>query len=488
MRRADRRAFVIAYGAWLLGLFAYFIPPATWNPVSRFNLTRAVVEHASIRVDPFVGSTGDRAHVNGHWYSDKAPVVAVLAVPAYAAVHGYQRLRGVSPAFEAYGTPKTPALRVVPNHAFQQGLYVATVFTSGIAGVAVGLLMFELLRRRTTSRRAFTGSLAAVLGTSIFPYATSMYGHVPAAALVMAGIACLDSRGLRHPVSNGRLRGAGACLALAAGSEYLVAIPAAVVGAWFVLVAPRDRRLHALLQIALGGLVPALLVAGYHTVAFGAPWRTGYSFETQPEFVRGHASGVMGIHAPRLDGLWGLTVGVRRGLFYVAPLTLIGIVFALRNTWKRRDWAFGAGLAVLGILLFLNAGYYMWWGGASAGPRHLIPGMAFAAAGIAFYSRARQPWLAPVVLALAALSVANAVAIALVGVEAPERGDLLRDFVWKRIADGRIAALPGASNLGMQMGLSPIASVLPLLAWLGFGVLYLRRQIRQGSARVRYAA
>jgi hypothetical protein len=114
--------------------------------------------------------------------------------------------------------------------------------------------------------------------------------------------------------------------------------------------------------------------------------------------------------------------------------------------------------------------------------------MAFAASGVVFYSRRRSAWLSPLVLVLAAVSIANAVAIALVGVEAPERGDLLRDFVWKRFADGRIAALPGASNLGIRMGLSPVASVVPLLAWLVLGFAYLRRQIRRGSASARYSA
>jgi hypothetical protein len=71
MRRPDRRAFTIAYAAWLFGIFAFFIPPATWNPVSRFNLTRALVERGSFQVDPYASSTGDRAFVAGHWYSTR---------------------------------------------------------------------------------------------------------------------------------------------------------------------------------------------------------------------------------------------------------------------------------------------------------------------------------------------------------------------------------------------------------------------------------
>jgi hypothetical protein len=490
MRRADRLAFTIAYAAWLFGILAFFIPAATWNPVSRFNLTRALVERGSLQVDPYVESTGDRSLVNGHWYSDKPPVVGVLAAPAYAVVRVAQRIRGVEPDFEAYGTEKTPALRVTPNQAFQQGLYVSSLFTSGIAGIAVALLAFELLKRRTTTRRAFLGSALAVLGTPILGYATSLYGHVPAAAFVLGAIVCLDTRGQRPPdglPSPRRLRIAGACIGLTAGTEYLVAIPAALLAVWFLAITPGPARWRAFLNIAVGGAVPVLFVAGYHTAVFGAPWRTGYSFETQPEFVAGHAAGLMGIRLPHFEGLFGLTLSVRRGLFYVSPVLALGLVFLARTIWRHRDWALGAGLSVLLALLALNAGYYMWWGGAAAGPRHLIPGMAFLAAGIAFLPSYGRPWLGRIVVLVALASALNAFAIALVGVEAPERGDVLRDFAWARMGAGRIAAMNGASNLGLKVGLPAVGSVIPLLAWVAVGFAYLWRQLAQGDARTRFA-
>lgn len=491
MKRADRRAFTLAYAAWLIGIFAYFIPAATWNPVSRFNLTRALVERGSLRVDPYVASTGDRALVNGHWYSDKAPVVAVLAVPAYAAVRVVQSLRGVRPDFEAYSTARTPAVRVTPNQAFQQGLYVASLSTSGVAGAALGVLMFELLRRRGTVRRALLGSALGVLGTPVLGYATSFYGHVPAAAFVLGAIVCLDGRGQRfddETPPRSRIRIAGACLALASGSEYLVTLPAAVVAVWFLTTLPAPLRLRAFGDLLVGGALPALLVAGYHTAVFGAPWRTGYSFETVPEFVAGHSGGFMGLRLPHLEGLFGLTFGVRRGLFYVSPVAALGLVLALRRTIRCRDWAMGAGLAVLGVLLLLNAGYYMWWGGAAVGPRHLIPGMVFLAAGVAFLPAFGRPWLGRVLVLLAVVSVLNALAIAFVGVEAPEHGDVLREFVWARMRSGRIAALSGASNLGLKMGLPAVGSVLPLLAWVVAGFLYLDRQVRGAGAPRRTSA
>src|SRR5436190_4516752 len=93
----------LGYAAWLFGVFCYFLPAATWSPVSRFNLTRAIVEQRTFSIDSFADSTGDRAFYGGHWYSDKAPLPALLALPAYQAYHIMDRARGKAPAYEARG-------------------------------------------------------------------------------------------------------------------------------------------------------------------------------------------------------------------------------------------------------------------------------------------------------------------------------------------------------------------------------------------------
>jgi hypothetical protein len=479
MKRAHLRTFRLAHAAWLFGIFAFFIPAATWNPVSRFNLTRAIVEGATLQVDPYVTSTGDRSLVNGRWYSDKAPVVAFFAVPPYAVIRATQLLRGSHPDYRAYSTPKIPAARVIPNKAFTQALYICSLATSGIAGVAIGLLLFELLRRRTTWRVAFVTSTIAILGSPILPYATSLYGHVPAAALILGALVCLDPRGSRPrgtTPSPKRIRIAGLCFALAAGTEYLPAVPIVLVSLWFLLKLPHADKLRATGNLALGAAVPALLVAAYQTMVFGAPWKTGYSFEERPEFAAGHQIGVLGVHLPHWDGAFGLTFGLRRGLFYMAPVLALALVFAVRYVVRRRDWTTGAGLLVLGALFFMNAGYYMWWGGASAGPRHLIPGLAFLAIGLAAVFRSKYRWLRWIGGTLAVISIANCVAVTLVGIEPPEFADILRGWVWPRLRDAKFASMNGASNLGLKLGLPAVASVLPLLAWGLLGYEYLLSQ------------
>jgi hypothetical protein len=486
MRRADRRAFALAYGAWLFGIFAFFIPAATWNPVSRFNLTRAVVERGSLTVDPYWTSTGDRARVGGHWYSDKPPVVAIAAVPAYAIVRTTQRLRGVQPDYQSFTIGRTPAARVIPNRAFTQGLYVCSLMTSGVAGVALALLLFRFLLRRVRTSAAFLGSCLAVLGTSIFPYATSFYGHVPSAALILGAIYALDPLGSRPrgaPPSRRRVLVAGACISLAAGAEYLTAVPGALVLLSYLVWTEPKLRAKTFLNLVLGGLLPALLVAAYHTAIFGAPWRTGYSFEDQAAFATGHSSGFMGIHVPTLAGIWGLTFSVRRGLFYISPMAAVAALFAVRYAVRRRDWAVAVGVGVLVTLLLLNAGYYMWWGGASAGPRHLVPGMAFLGMGAALMLRVRHPWVRRIIVGLCVVSLANCFALTLIGIEAPESGDILRQFVWPRFRVANLAHAGGATNLGMRLGLSGPVSVVVLMVWTIGGFFYLYRKATQVRAR-----
>ncbi|HEY3499725.1 MAG TPA: hypothetical protein VGK73_33770 [Polyangiaceae bacterium] len=491
MRRADRRAFRLAYLAWIFGIFAYFLPAATWNPVSRFNLTRAIVERGTIRVDPYVTSTGDRAKVGDHWYSDKAPGMGVLAVPAYAIMRGVHALRGMRVDYEAGGSEQRPAVRFVPNLAFQQAFYVCSLSTSGVAGTAIALLLFELFRRRTSTRVAFLASSMIVIGSPLLPYSTTLYGHVPAAAFLLGAVECLDGRGRLPQVSlpsRRRLQLAGLCFALAVTCEYLTVFPAALIAVWFLVRVEPAERLRSLLALSLGAAGPLALAALYNTAAFGAPWRTGYSFETNQAFAAGHAQGLLGLGWPRAEALYGITFGPLRGLFHLWPVLAIAAMFAGLHAYRRKDWAIAAGLAALALLFLLNSGYYMWWGGAAVAPRHVLPGVPYLAAGFVLALQGSRRWIAFAVIALFVFGAATSVGFTGMGVEAREHGDLFRDHLLQKLADGKIRTFAGASNLGQKLGLpaTPI-SLVPLLVWIGCGYVYLLHRLRQASAARRFS-
>jgi hypothetical protein len=497
----------LGYAAWLFGVFCYFLPAATWSPVSRFNLTRAIVEQRTLSIDSFADSTGDRALYAGHWYSDKAPLPALLALPAYQLYHIMDVARGKAPAYEARGTRERPAMRLTVNRSFQRGLYVCSLSTVALSGVALGLILFELLRRRMPSSSALWGSAATLLCTSIFPYATGFYGHVMAGAFLTGGAllldpllprfldqSCLDPPFLdpswhatgRQPndtaatlagaPSWARAAGAGACLTAAVGCEYLAAVPALVLALAMLAHHRREHWLRWLLGMGLGALGPGLIIAAYHYACFGAPWRTGYSYIENARFAAGHATGFLGIRVPRLDALSGLLFGRFRGLFYVAPVTLLLFVGVLARARQRDGAALGGLLAFISLLL-VNASYYMWWGGAAAGPRHLVPVLGFLALGLPWIWA--HGWSRWALMALGAVSAVNMLVIAGVGLEAPERGDVLIDFAYARLLQGRLSAIAGASNLGLEFGVVRGGTLGPLLVWMLAGAHVLSRQMHE---------
>ncbi|MEI8259286.1 MAG: hypothetical protein WCJ30_26760 [Deltaproteobacteria bacterium] len=254
---------------------------------------------------------------------------------------------------------------------------------------------------------------------------------------------------------------AGLALGLAAATEFITAVPCAVIGLWLVR-GDGPGALRRVLALALGALAPLAVVAGYNTACFGAPWRTGYSFVTNPVFVAGHARGLMGISWPRPDALALSLFGPSRGLCVLAPVSVFGLA-GLVVTMRRADRTPRAFAIALAALLVVNAGYYMWWGGASTGPRHVVPVFAALSIGIA-ECLARPRWRAVVWLAGIA-SVLSMAGFASVGVEAPERVDALTGYLWPHLARGDLASLAGASNLGIELGFSRGGSLGLLLAW-----------------------
>jgi hypothetical protein len=481
------RAVAPLLAVWLLLLAAFFTPTATWSPMSRFAVTRAAASGEGFGLGAWAAATGDRARVGGAWYSDKAPLPALLGVAPYALVRAIHRATGrPAPTFQAEARGEVPAVRVTLSASAKQLLHATAMGVSGAAFVVLALHVHAMLRRRHGARAAFVATSLVCLGTPILPYATSLYGHVPAAAFLTTALAALDPRAPRvRPVR------VGACLVAAVGCEYLAFIPGALLGVYALAsVAPRaiPKRLA---WLALGALPVVALLGTYQTLCFGAPWRTGYSHLTNPTFIAGHARGLMGIGLPSLDALVGLLVSSRRGLFYVAPVTALAVLgFVLRARvvgsespppegprvlrWLGADPLVGLGGLALLALFLANAGYYMWWGGAAAGPRHLVPALPVLGFGLArLWERERAR---PFVLVAGAVSVLVMLGITAVGIEAPEQGDVIREFVLPRLRAGEISAFPSATNLGLLLGLPPFLSLVPWLAWLViFGRILWRR-------------
>jgi len=468
----------LALAGYVLFACAYFGAGSTWNPVSRFCLTRAVVEQRSFEITPYVASTGDRAKVGERYYTDKAPVPSMLAVPGYAVFYALARAGGHAPEFELLPGADARSPRLSVNTVFRYGLWVSSATTAGIAAALLAVAIFEVLRRRAGVLAGTAGALATVFGTPLLPYATSFFGHTVAAAFLFGAFALVET----GPDRLGRRwLLAGASLGLGCGSEYVVAVPAAILAGYLVLNREPGTRWRAASSLALGAALPLAFLAVYHGVCFGAPWRTGYGFIVRPAFASGHAQGLLGITYPKLEALFGILIGRSRGLFYVAPFTAVAIAAVVVGYFRRRERVLLVVALVVGSLLWINASYYMWTGGWATGPRHVVPALGFLGlgAGLAFSWSNAWRRIAVVIACLSALSMILTTAV---GLETPPKLDAIFDYLVPQLRAGKIARQPGASNLGLELGLGRRASVIPLLTWLSVGAWWLTERARSIEA------
>jgi hypothetical protein len=338
-----RRRVPLPLFALVFGTYAYFYQAGGWNQNSRFDLTRAVVEQGTLAIDAFQENTGDKAQRDGHWYTDKAPGLSLLAVPAYALVHA------------------------VRAGAVVAGSYVGTVFAVALPSALAAVQLFALGRLIGLSAAWSAAlTLAYALGTLALPYSTIFYGHQLSAALGLSAFALVWRR--RAPLL------AGLLLGLAVAVDYTsVILVIAVMG---YAVAKLGAR--GVLWLIAGGAPIALALGAYHAAAFGHPLALPYEFVLQEHRRMGW---FMGIAAPDPRVMGALLVGRYRGLFFGSPWLVAGIpglvVLARRGF---RAEAITCGGIVLAYLL-LNAGLVDWHGGWAMGPRYLIPAIPFLAVG-----------------------------------------------------------------------------------------------------------
>ena len=309
---------------------------------SRLCLTRAVV-HGRLHDDLCLSTSGDRASYKGHLYTDKAPGMSILEVPAALAV-------------------RLPLPQEWPADSLR--LWVVRLLSSGLGFLACVFLVGRVGEGLAPGY----GGLALVtfgLGTLVAPFAAANFDHVPAAAL---GFGAFLLAWAQRPLLAGLA--AGAALTV----EYQTASILLVVGAYVALGGRRP-----LMRYALGVLPGATLLGAYDWLAFGAPWRLSYRYVTG-EFARDQTSGFFGIAVPHPHILLIVLAG-SGGLLVISPVVAAaawGLVLLGRR--YRPEAIVCAGVTLFFVLI--NSGYFLPYGGTSPGPRFMIAALPFLALGL----------------------------------------------------------------------------------------------------------
>jgi hypothetical protein len=471
------RVRALLIGAVVFFSYAYFYEGGGWNQNSRFDLVRAIVEQGTLQIDDFQLNTGDKAFANGHYYSDKAPGVALLSVPIAEGLRPLLRMAGVDPAssrglaFLAYGL---------------------TVFAVALPMAAACAALFWIALQLGSSMNASAfAAIALGLATPMWAYSTLFWGHALAGACLVFAFACaLVLR--RHVLSWDVFW--GFALGLMAGwatvTEYPAAPASAVVALLALVLVWKDgwpRRRRVLLGTIAGALPCIATLMVYQHAAFGSIFHPSYAYYPQGSFSW-MTHGYLGLTYPRIDVALKLLFGCRRGLLFSGPVVLVA-PYGLWLLWKQPTTraAAVAAASIAAYYFLFHASFSSWPAGWSYGPRYLSAGLPLLCLGLArLWDSARPEWR----IALAALAAAGiGLTLMAVSVAAQPPDEFhcpLLQFYWPSFWAGRFSLnlgavlmpaeqgathVHGAFNLGEIVGLHGVASLIPLLAVWGLAAV-----------------
>jgi hypothetical protein len=334
-----------------LAAVALFLVVAThsryggWNDTSRLGMVEAIVERGHLWVD---GTTmgrksGDVCMIDGHYYSDKPPAVALLAVPVYAA---------------------ETELGITFQRAEGRAYYWTTLLTIGLTTL-LGLVFLERFLRRVVDDprwRALT-ILGLGLGSLNTAYSVTFSNHPPSATALLVGLLLVwwwrrfDGGWLRLALG-------GFTIGVAATADHGAAFYLPFV-ALYVLWPPSRRSIAGALVVSVAAALPLVAYAGYAYALTGSPMPLPlqpHLFDYPGSYwskASGHLPGSSFAHASvgsLLAYVWLCLFG-ERGLFSHTPILLFVVAAMLRLAFAR-DYPRRAEIALVLVPTVVLMTYY----------------------------------------------------------------------------------------------------------------------------------
>jgi hypothetical protein len=322
---------------------------------SHYALVRSLAE-GTARIDRYEGITCDKALFRGHYYSVKAPGLAVASLPMYLVL-------------ERSG--------LLPDD-LRWAIWLLSLSTL----VPAALLLVYLVGRTAERLAGGWGRLTAIalgVGTLVLPFGSLWFGHVPATVLAFAAFVVAYRQDGR--LADGRAFAAGLLAGLAVLFEY----PSALVAVALLVYVAFGHGRRAPLGFVAGWALPAAALLLYNRWAFGSVSHFSYRYalplrtDSSGKVIGENDEGFFGITWPSGDALAELFFSPR-GLVTLTPICVVaaaGLVLLFNRA--RREAMLVAAITL--VYLVYNAGYTLNragpFGGDSPGPRFLIAMLPF---------------------------------------------------------------------------------------------------------------
>lgn len=345
---------LVAYGYFSFGLDG--------NVNSRLALVKSFVEQGVFEIDSYHAApldTNDKAYFNGHYYSDKAIGSSVLGVIVYYPIRWLYSLNGELLSIQSFCN-------------------LLAFLVVSLPAALIAPFSYLLVKYITNNPlKALAIALGISLGTPLFKYSTAYYGHSLAATSYFFAILIWFYARRRKAISLQLAFISSVLLGFMLITEYPTALLLALLSPYILYTLHKsgqlfDWKIYGLM--VLGFMVPVCILLYYNHSVFGSPFATGYSYESSEAFKAAHQENFMGIGRPSIFIFWYQTFQPAFGIFWQSPilfLALPGWIFMVTSKEYRAEAILCFSVIFLYVLMF--SGYYMWWGGLSFTPRHIIP-------------------------------------------------------------------------------------------------------------------
>jgi hypothetical protein len=356
--KGKRRWFLTVFVLFNLLLSVFFID--TWknaNTTSRALPVITYFEDGTFRFDKYEELTCDKSHINGHYYTDKAPLPTIAMLPFFGAL------------------VKTGIIKADgEGNLYGEHIYIlGGILTASVPFVLILYLLLIAIKNNKSGIPAVLLVMLPFYGSFLFVFTGSYFAHLFSAALLLGAYILLTRE---------RYLFSGMMAGMAFISEYNLAVFIAV---WGLLMIYRYKSLKQVFWFGIG-VLPSIIFIGVYNYHFaGSPLDFLYKYHTF-NLQRDQ----YGFSFPGFQSLWGLSFSWYRGVIFFAPILVLFLIYYIRKVSSEKTPFITDNYVVLPFLIYyvFMSSFFAWWGGWSYGPRFFAGPVAVSVyAGIRYISR-----------------------------------------------------------------------------------------------------
>jgi hypothetical protein len=372
-----RRSFGVVLFAAFLVVWALLTKVYThsWQEESRMATVQALVEQGTFIIDHTeFNRTGDKVFVNGHFYSDKTPILSVATAGVYSILHNVFGLTLDPTICVPDGDSSACRAFTLNGTRFTAFYWLTLIFIGGSSAWLVVLFWQAMIDRGAGGLLSTALAIALGLASSMAPYSIVFAGHVPAALCLFAGFMLLI-RVRQHATRSAPYFWAGLLISLSANIDLTLAVFVIAFGVW-ALIAHRGK----VLPFAIGAIVPVAISAAINFWAAGTITPMYFdpkAYDFVGTVLNPTVGGTNGFYSLEfgLQYTYNILIG-RRGFFAFTPMLIYAVV-GLAMVWRARSnrlrglsFAVAAGCLTFAAYLILRTDNY---GGEAWGTRWFVP-------------------------------------------------------------------------------------------------------------------